>query len=60
MPKNPTLVNEFEDVLTHISQLEHKALKLAEEKALLIVENKELIEKNNSLLKQLKELKDKN
>lgn len=60
MPKNPTLVNEFEDVLTHISQLEHKALKLAEEKSLLIAENKELIEKNNTLLKELKELKDKN
>lgn len=60
MPKNPTLVNDFEDVLTHISQLEHKALKLADEKALLIKENKELIEKNNTLTKQLKELKDKN
>ena len=60
MPKNPTLVNDFEDVLTHISQLEHKALKLAEEKALLITENKELIEKNITLIKQLKELKDKN
>ena len=60
MPKNPTLVNGFEDVLTHISQLEHKALKLAEEKALLITENKELIEKNITLIKQLKELKDKN
>ena len=60
MPKNPTLVNDFEDVLTHISQLEHKALKLTEEKALLIAENKELIKKNKALSKQIKELEDKN
>ena len=60
MPKNPTLINEFEDVLTHISQLEHKALKLAEEKSVLLLENKELIKKNKDLTKQLKELENKN
>lgn len=63
MSKNPTLVNDFEDILTHVSQLEHRSHKLIDEKNKLIDENKELIEKNINLqnkLKELKELKDNN
>jgi regulator of replication initiation timing len=53
MSDNPTLVNDFKDVLTHISQLEHRILKLVEEKEKLIKENKTLIKENKDLKKQL-------
>jgi len=67
MSKNPTLVNDFEDILTHMSQLEHRSLKLIDDKNKLIDdknklidENKELIEENINLKNKLKELKDNN
>ncbi len=52
MSDNPTLVNDFKDVLTHISQLEHRILKLVEEKEKLIKENKTLIQENKDLKKK--------
>jgi hypothetical protein len=53
MSDNPTLVNDFKDVLTHISQLEHRILKVIEEKEKLINKNKILIKENKDLKKQL-------